>query len=99
MKKDKENPEKELIEKISSEAQKKIESKKRGKEIISGFGVFGIVGFSIAIPTILGIYLGQYLDDKVDSDISFTLTFLFLGLVIGCSNAWRWVKENSKGKN
>ena len=82
-----------MIDKVSSDARKKINAKKEGKEIMFGLGIFGIVGFSIAIPTLLGILLGSYVDRRTDSSISFTLTFMFAGLVIGCVNAWRWVKE------
>ncbi|MBO1265558.1 AtpZ/AtpI family protein [Proteiniclasticum sp. SCR006] len=98
MKKKSSTPEEKLMDKISSDAEKKIDARKKGKEIMFGLGIFGIVGFSIAIPTLLGILLGSYLDGKTESSISFTMTFLFLGLVIGCINAWRWVKETSEGK-
>lgn len=90
-------PETELVNKIGSDANKKIEAKRHGKEIMYGMGVFGIVGFSIAVPTLLGVFLGLYLDGRIDSQVSFTITFLFGGLIIGCLNAWRWVKETSRG--
>lgn len=96
MAKKKKNPEKELLEKISRDADQKIKAQKKGKEIMFGMGVFGVVGFSIAIPTLLGTFLGVFLDNKTDSEISYTLTFLFLGLVMGCLSAWRWVKESSQ---
>ena len=87
-----------MIDKISADARKKIDAKKEGKDIMFGLGVFGIVGFSIALPTLLGILLGTYVDRRTDSSVSFTITFLFAGLVIGCINAWRWVKETSGDK-
>jgi len=98
VKKERKSPEEKLMEKISSDAEKKIEARKKGKEIMFGLGVFGIVGFSIAIPTLMGILLGTYLDKRTDSSISYTITFLFLGLLVGCVNAWRWVKETGEGK-
>ena len=98
MKKDDKSPEEKMIDKISSDANKKIESRKKGKEIMFGLGVFGIVGFSIAIPTLLGILLGTYLDGRTDSSVSFTITFMLVGLTMGCFNAWRWVKQTSEDK-
>lgn len=92
----KKNPEKELLDKIGRDADQKIKANKKGKEIMFGMGVFGVVGFSIAIPTLLGTFLGLFLDQRTDSSISYTLTFLFLGLVMGCLSAWRWVKESSQ---
>lgn len=87
-----------MLDRISKDASKKIHAKKEGKDIMFGLGVFGIVGFSIAIPTLLGILLGTYVDRRTDSSVSYTITFLFAGLVIGCINAWRWVKETSEDK-
>lgn len=85
-----------LLEKVERDAQKKLESRKKGKEIMSGLGLFGIVGWSIAVPTLLGIALGVYLDRRYDADFSWTLTLLFAGIVMGCLNAWHWVEETSK---
>ena len=96
MAKKKKNPEKDLIDKVGQDAENKIRASKQGKEIMFGMGVFGVVGFSIAIPTLLGTFLGLFLDNRSNSDISYTLTFLFLGLVMGCLSAWRWVKETSR---
>jgi len=43
------------------------------------------------IPTVLGLLLGIWLDRMFPGDISWTLTFLIVGLVIGCLNAWQWI--------
>lgn len=59
-------------------------------------GLFGLVGWSIAIPTLLGIALGVWIDAEWPGRISWTLTFLFLGIVVGCVNAWYWVKQESR---
>lgn len=96
MNKKKKDPEKELLQKIGRDADQKIKAKKEGKEIMFGMGVFGVVGFSIAIPTLLGVFLGVFIDNRTESTISYTLTFLFLGLTMGCISAWRWVKETSQ---
>ncbi len=92
----KKNPEHDMLDKVAGDVDKKIKAKKEGSEIMFGMGVFGVVGFSIAIPTLLGAFLGVFLDNRSDSDISFTLTFLFLGLTMGCFSAWRWVKDTSR---
>ncbi|WP_207740810.1 AtpZ/AtpI family protein [Alkalibacter mobilis] len=88
-------PEEDLAKKISSEVNKKIKSKNEGKEILFGMGVFGIIGWSVAIPTLIGVALGNFLDKRFQVGFSWTLTFLFLGLIIGCFNAWHWIKEKS----
>ena len=54
-------------------------------------GLYGVVGWSIVLPTLAGIALGVWIDRTWPSTYSWTLTLLVLGLVVGCWNAWRWV--------
>lgn len=96
MKKEKRNQEEELLKEIEKDAKKKIKSRKEGNEVMFGLGFFGIVGWSIAIPTLLAIALGVYLDKKLDSDFSWTLTLIFAGVIIGSLNTWHWLNENNK---
>ena len=63
-----------------------------------GFGMFGLVGWSVTIPTIIGITLGIWLDREWPGKHSWTLTFLFIGVALGCLNAWYWVKQESGRK-
>ncbi len=95
MGKDRTRPEKELIDQISSDVKKKMKSQNKGKEIMFGLGTFGIVGWSVSIPILLGIALGAYFDRKFHADFSWTLTLMFIGLITGCINAWYWVKKKS----
>jgi ATP synthase protein I len=94
--KNKKSTEEELLEKIKKESAKKIRSKKEGNEIMFGLGSFGIVGWSIAIPTILGIAGGAYLDRNYPQGFSWTLTLLFSGVILGSFNAWYWVKDKTR---
>lgn len=58
-------------------------------------GMFGIVGWSIAIPTLLGIALGMWIDTTWPSRFSWTLMLLTGGVILGCLNAWFWIKRES----
>lgn len=95
MNKDKTTLEDELLEEIEKDANKKIKSKEEGKEIMFGLGFFGVVGWSIAIPTLLAIALGVYLDNKLNSNFSWTLTLIFVGVIIGSLNTWHWLNEKN----
>ena len=59
-------------------------------------GMFGLVGWSVAVPTFLGIALGIWLDRRFDGRISWTLTMLFLGTAMGCWTAWYWIQRESQ---
>ena len=60
--------------------------------------MFGLVGWSVAIPTVIGIAIGIWLDARFEGQRSWTLTFLFIGIVVGCINAWFWIKRESGRK-
>ncbi|MBN1218320.1 MAG: AtpZ/AtpI family protein [Anaerolineae bacterium] len=59
-----------------------------------GLGAMGMVGWSVGLPTLLGVLLGLWLDAHwPHASISWTLTFLMVGLAIGCLGAWQWVRQ------
>ncbi|MDD4951348.1 MAG: AtpZ/AtpI family protein [Desulfovibrionaceae bacterium] len=59
-----------------------------------GLGTFGIVGWSVTVPTILGVFAGVWIDSRWPGRHSWTLMLLAVGLVAGCLNAWLWLKRN-----
>jgi ATP synthase protein I len=58
-----------------------------------GLGMFGIVGWAVAIPTLVGIAFGLWIDRTWPSRYSWALMFLVIGVVIGCINAAYWVRK------
>jgi len=61
-----------------------------------GLGMMGIVGWSVAVPTLLGAGLGLWLDHHHPGRHAWTLALLVAGLVIGCMNAWHWVAKEDQ---
>jgi ATP synthase protein I len=61
-----------------------------------GLGMFGLVGWSVAIPTLIGIALGVWIDMTWPSRVSWTLMLMFIGVILGCLNAWYWVQRESR---
>jgi len=57
----------------------------------SGLGMMGLIGWSVALPTLLGAGLGLWLDQRDPGGRSWTLALLVAGLTLGCLNAWHWV--------
>jgi ATP synthase protein I len=58
--------------------------------------MFGLVGWAVALPTVTGVALGLWLDARFPSRISWTLSLLLLGALLGSLNAWYWVKRESR---
>ena len=96
----KENPKdikRSFIEKIKRKEKRKLRAqRKKGQGIWFGLGLFGVIGWSVMLPTLIGIAIGIWADRKWPSQISWTLIFLFMGIVLGCLNAWYWVEKERK---
>jgi ATP synthase protein I len=61
-----------------------------------GLGLFGVVGWAVAIPTLLGILFGAWIDMTWPSARSWTIMLLVGGLGTGCLNAWLWLNRQRK---
>lgn len=87
-----------LFGKIISEKEKRklkaLKEKKRAEWF--GFGMFGMVGWSITAPTFLSTIGGIWLDKNYPQTFSWTVTCLILGLVLGCLIAWNWIIKKNK---
>jgi ATP synthase protein I len=49
------------------------------------------LGWILVTPTLLGIFLGRWLDRMFHSGIFWTAPLLLLGLALGCWSAWKWI--------
>lgn len=76
---------------------KNLREKKRS--IWFGLGMFGMVGWSVTVPTLLGTILGIWLDKHYPQSFSWTLTCLIIGLFAGCLIAWFWVANENREMN
>jgi len=86
-----------FIEKIKRKEKRKLRAqRKKGQAIWFGLGLFGVIGWSVMIPTLIGIAVGIWADRRWPGNISWTLTFLFAGIILGCLNAWYWVEKERK---
>lgn len=87
----------ELERAVQQKERRKLRARGQGApDLWFGLGYFGLVGWAVAIPTVLGVFLGVWLDAHMDSQRSWTLTFLLAGLVLGLLNAWFWVERQRK---
>jgi len=88
---------KDFPEEVGTKEKRKIKARREGdRGVWFGFGMFGLVGWAVAIPTVIGVALGVWIDNTWPGPYSWTLMFLFIGVVLGCINAWYWVKRESR---
>lgn len=65
--------------------------RKKGESPFFGLGLFGMVGWSVAVPTLIGAFVGAWIDISHPGQYSWSLMLVCAGLVLGCFNAWYWV--------
>jgi ATP synthase protein I len=82
---------------VRQKSKRKVQARQEGdRSIWAGLGLFGMVGWSVIIPTLLGIALGIWIDKRFPSPYSWTLMLLFVGVVLGCWNAWHWIQREQQ---
>ncbi len=83
---------------IRAKAARKLKARNSTQDAWFGIRMFGLVGWSVVVPTLIGAVLGRWLDENHPGRHSWTLTLLIIGLCLGCLNAWHWVAKEDKAK-
>jgi ATP synthase protein I len=82
---------------VGAQAARKLKARRNPTQgIWFGMGMMGLIGWSVAVPTLLGAALGVWLDNRHPGSHSWTLMLLVIGLSLGCFNAWRWVAKEDR---
>lgn len=82
---------------VGAKAARKLKARRNpAAGVWFGLGMMGLIGWSVAIPTLLGAALGLWLDQHYPGGRSWTLALLMAGLSIGCFNAWHWVTKEER---
>ncbi|BBA32690.1 F0F1-ATPase subunit [Methylocaldum marinum] len=80
-----------MVERKAARRMRKLREDER--PVWFWFGMFGLVGWTVAIPTLIGVAIGIWLDRAFPGKVSWTLNLLIVGVILGCINAWYWVKK------
>lgn len=74
------------------------------RQHVHRIAVLTIYGFQVAIPVVIGIFLGHFMDGTVPvQHFSWTLNLVLIGVMVGFYNANRWfyhsigLKRRKKG--
>ncbi len=94
------NEESKISKAISAKESRMIRARQNsGQEIWFGLGTMGLIGWSVAVPTLLGAAAGIWLDSHYPVMHSWTMALLVAGLAIGCFSAWQWIDQQAKEMN
>jgi len=91
------SPRRDFERQIVEKHKRKTKARQQGERSAwFGLGMFGLVGWSVAVPTLIGVAIGLWIDSHWPSRFSWTLMFMLMGLAIGCLNAWWWVQREGR---
>ena len=89
-------PHKELHRRVEEKTRRRIRARRNQRwNSWFGMGMFGMVGWSVVGPTLVGTAFGVWIDSAWPGPRSWTLIMMFAGLTVGLLVALHWVKEES----
>ncbi len=63
------------------------------RSLAQNLAMIGALGWLVVTPTLVGVFLGRWLDGRLHSGIFWSGALLTAGLVLGCAIAWRRIQQ------
>ena len=87
-----ERPRTDLTAAIARRREQRERWRKEGERpLAQNLALIGTLGWLLVIPTLLGTFLGRFLDRRLGGNVTFTAALMFLGVVAGSWLIWRKV--------
>jgi len=84
----------ELHNNVERQAQRIRRAERDRPTLLSQTVYLGTLGLVFVLPVVGGAYLGLWLDGMLEGySMRWTLSLIFLGLVIGAINVWLMIRE------
>lgn len=81
---------------VESKQQRMMRARNHRNAVLQSIAILGVIGWSVVLPTLVGVTAGSWIDHRYPSRVSWTLILMTSGLLLGCANAWlRIGKESS----
>ena len=93
---DKPSPDKPRRDIVGSARRMKSARDHPGASPLRGIGTFGMIGWSIVVPTVGGAFLGLWLDRVAPQGFSWTIGLILGGVVLGAFIAAVWVNKEGR---
>jgi ATP synthase protein I len=79
---------------IRQQRERRREWMREGEPSMAQYvGQIGVLGWIIVAPTLIGLFIGRWLDHKFGTGIFWSAPLLGIGLILGCWSAWKWMHK------
>jgi ATP synthase protein I len=83
-----------MAEAVRKQRKRQQQWRDEGETSVVRFvGQIGVLGWIIVTPTLVGLFIGRWLDHKLGTGIFWSAPLMLVGVVIGCWSAWRWMHK------
>ena len=83
-----------LVDAVRRQRQRQQRWLREGEPSMVRFvGQIGVLGWIIVTPTLIGLFIGRWLDHKFGSGIFWSAPLLLVGVVIGFWSALQWMNK------
>jgi ATP synthase protein I len=83
-----------MIRQVESRQERMIRGRDHKNAVLRSIAILGVIGWSVVMPTLAGVFIGVWIDGRWRSRFSWTLILMMSGLVLGCINAWLHVRRH-----
>ena len=84
----------ELQQRIDEQVERLKKAERERPTLLAQTTYIGTLGLLMVLPVVAGAYLGRWLDSMMAGySLRWTLSMIFLGLVVGAVNVYLYVRE------
>lgn len=51
----------------------------------------GVLGWIFVVPTLTGLFIGRWLDNRLETGVFWSAPLLIVGICLGFWTGWRWM--------
>jgi ATP synthase protein I len=91
---DTQDEKKQLQKRIDEQVERLKQAERERPTLLAQTTYIGTLGLLLVLPVVAGAYLGRWIDSLMEGySLRWTLSMIFLGLVIGAVNVYLYVRE------
>jgi ATP synthase protein I len=84
-----------LLEKLKKDVSRQERAARERRTLLAQTVYLGTMGIMMALPIVIGAYLGRWLDEKLPGfSTSWTISLIVIGVFVGSVSVYLFLREN-----